>query len=248
MLMGMAEDRNFTRESKAFEALAELMRQAAVAKSLFDEAGLETPSPLARLLGTSSDTPKHRDGVTVAKPMPTPPRPEGADPEWVFIPLEGAYATTIVRGVLRGFGKPERPKKLLERVLALRPDIMSGSVYNTGPRLEKAGVVKRGPGGWELVRPEENPVISGDFLWSDIDILQKQEVALHRRMIIVHLLGVYRSGLQIVQIVERLREFPQCKANANKDLVQSDMDILQQEKKARRVSSRKWVLIQEVNE
>jgi hypothetical protein len=68
-------------------------------------------------------------------------------------------------------------------------------------------------------------------------------MAAHRREAILHILQTFRSGLQTVQIVERLREFAWVKAPVNKDLLKGDMDVLVGEGKVRHSgNSKKWVL------
>jgi hypothetical protein len=119
-------------------------------------------------------------------------------------------------------------------------------VYNTGRTLENAGIIAKKDDGWLLCGNQPVPVLNGKYVWAPAESLQKYELAAHRRELILHILAVFKVGLQTLQIVEMLSRMDQCKAPVNKDLVKADMEILQDAKKVKRAgNSKKWVLAQE---
>ncbi len=65
-------------------------------------------------------------------------------------------------------------------------------------------------------------------------------------MLVLHVLKVFKGGLQILQIVDMLQHMGQCLAPVSKDLVKADMEVMQDEKKVKKQgNSGKWVLAQE---
>lgn len=239
------EETRFGREAAAYASLQGLMQEAQRTKELFDAASLPVPAPLARMLGGEEESENGvRRGVEIP-PLPGPPRPSGVPSEWVWIYVDDCMSGTLVQACLREFDGSAKPKQLVDRITSLRPDLGAGGIYNVGPRLEKSGTITRRDGAWNLVSPEEVPKTQGKHVWASVKDFQKQEVASHRRMIIVHLLKMYKGGLQVAQIVEQLSRFDQCKAPVSKDLVKADMEILAGEKKVRRTgNSKKWVVVE----
>lgn len=239
-------DHVFDRESEAFEALNELIGHARTTREAFVRAGLALPAPLVRFFGESGDEERasQSPGVTVP-PLREPPRPKEASDGWIYVPIDEALTITLVRAILRKRGEASRPKDVADEIIQRRPTLVAGGVYNTGPRLEKAGVIRKTPEGWALADFGSGPIVDDENVWAHPRDLQKSEVAWHRRMIIVHLLSVYKSGLQVLQIVEQLQAFSQCKAPVSKDLVKTDMQVLADQKRVRRAgNSKKWVLAQ----
>lgn len=232
----------FHRETDAYSALQRVMEEAGKAKTLFERASLPIPPPLARLFDEG-----HKGSRSPAQPLvprlDEPKKPEGARDDWIWIAVRDAMTGTLTMAFLREMDTPTRPKDLVLKIAEIRPDLVSGAVYNLGPRWKKSGVIKPSKGGWELTNPDTAPIICGDVVWGDPKVMQKQEVACHRRNIIVYLLELYKGGLQIQQVVELLLGVEQCKAPISKDLVKADLQVMQEAGKAKRVSNtRKWVL------
>lgn len=232
------------REMKAYEALIALLREAEHVRRLFVDAGITSPPRIESLLADSPASvngaarSRKRPTVTI-EPMPSPEAPREARPNWVWIPCKEASAVTLVMAILAEKGEPVRPRALVEVVSELNATLTSGGVYNIGPRLDKAGKLVRGDGGWILTQETEAPVIHEEHVWGPPDVFQKQELAFHRRKIITHILRGTRGGLQIVQIVDHLANYDGCQAPVNKDLVKMDMKALVDAGEVRRVGNSK---------
>ena len=77
-------------------------------------------------------------------------------------------------------------------------------------------------------------------------MFNKQELAAHRRVGVLHLLRLHPAGLQTTQILEQLRNCAWLHAPVNKELIQADMEFLEGQKKVRRRgNSKKWELVPE---
>jgi hypothetical protein len=235
----------FDKEQRAFAALQGVMEQARNARELFDDAGLLMPSPLARILG---ETPAENGGVKGrgVPQMQAPPRPAMATDAWISVPISEIMATTLTKAIIRGRGGKSRPKDIVTDAQALRNDMLATVIYNVGPRLEAAKVITRGEAGWSLSDEAKAPIIHKSHVWGPPEVFQKQELACHRRQIIVHLLTIFSGGLQVMQLVTELANYSQCHAPVSKDLVKADMLALLEQKKVRRIgNSKKWVAVRE---
>lgn len=244
----MNERDRLQREMEAYSSLSKLLDDAQRTRDLFVAAKLDIPAPLLRLTGENG---KERPPAVVATipTMELPPKPAAAGDDWVFVPMDGAYPMTLVKALLRNSGGAMKPRELVDAIQSLRPELGSGGVYNTGPRLEKAGIIEKSDHGWVLVEEDTGPILTNEGVWGHPKELQKQEVAAHRRALLVHVLSLYKSGLQVVQIVEQLKGCIQCKAPVTKDLVKADMLALQEEKRVKRAgNSKKWVLTNQEDE
>jgi len=232
----------FAEESQAYASLAELMTAATQTKLLFSNAGLDIPAPLARLFGhEQADEAKSR--VSNIPRLPDPKRPSEAENDWLWVKKDDMLVGGLVLASLRQDGGNVRPKEMLERIAAIRPDIPSGSIYNIGPRLDKSGVIAREEDGWRLLDPQHAPVLVGDHLWGPREVFTKTELACHRRYVILHILQSFRSGLQIVQIVDQLVDYGDCRSPISKDLVKVDMNILTEAGSVKRSgNTRKYIL------
>lgn len=235
----------FQRETRAYDAFAKLLEQAKETQRLFEDAEVPVPPPLARMLGiTAPHNGAHRGPRVHVSAMEAPARPPEAEDDWIWLPLNETLAVEIVLAVLRAEQRPISATEVAARVQQLVPGTNPGTVYNVGPRLEKAKIIQRDGEGWRLVNPSAAPVLFSAHLWGPSQVFQKYSLAAHRRMVILHLLRALPSGLQAMQIVEQLETCGLCKASANKDLVKADLEYLREQKKIRQVSNtRKWEVV-----
>jgi hypothetical protein len=209
-----------TAEQEATQSLVKLFEHARRTQMLYERAHMALPEPLKRLLGMVSPNGAGRgSNLTIPPPTP-PPAPLSAKPDWIWIEEESATPTTVALAVLRAAKSPLRAKEVVNQVIEILPSVPRGSVNNIGTRLS----------GKQIDRTEE--------------VFHKNELAVHRRYAILHLLGIFYGGLQPRQILEHLRRCTWVHAPVNKDLLKADLEILdRQEKKIRRVgNSGKWEL------
>jgi hypothetical protein len=232
-------------EQLAIASLQRVYHEAQECKRLFENAGMALPPTLLRLFG---DDKVSRPSPPVAV-IPPPSRehiPAGVKPDWISIYANEASATSITLTIMRKENAPMRPKVLADRVKEILPDVVAGSIYNLGNRLIKDGILESTEEGWKLVKPEFAGVLDNDFLWAPLPALAKADLAAHRREGILHMLRMEPSGLQIVQIVEKLRSSGWMKAPVNKDLLKADMQILEKAELVRlRGNSRKWEVVKD---
>jgi hypothetical protein len=235
---------DFELESAAARSLVDLFEQAKKCQQLYEQAHMALPEPLRRVLGLNGS-----DGRNVGPKAPAIPAPERRDApkeataDWVRIDAKAASTTAITLAVLRSAKKPMRARDLNDRVLAILPNILRGSISNVGTRLEGT-LIQRTDEGWSLIDPNKAGIVHNGFLWSPIEALGKQEIAAHRREAIVYILQLFNSGLQIVQIVEHLGNCEWVHAPMNKDLVKIDVQILSEEGKVRRRgNTKKWEFV-----
>jgi hypothetical protein len=226
-----------------------LLEQALLCASSYDRAQLPYPDELKTLFGlVGADNSKQNGHATTKQVFPQMlPRPDVVpqeiDPEWVSIPVKKAIATSLVLACLRMNEGRVHVRNIVEFVSAILPDVVQGTIQNIGTRLSTDKTITRDDGYWVLLKSDAAGLVVGDRYWAPASILMKQEMAAHRREAIIHILQTFKSGLQTVQIVERLREFVWVKAPVNKDLLKGDMDVLVGEGKVRHSgNSKKWVL------
>jgi len=229
-------------EEEAFASLTELLASARRTKMLFENAGMALPEPLKRVLGMNG----LGRAETTRPHMPPIQRasvPDEAQDDWISVRAQESTPTSVVLAVLRGAKGPMRAKDVVSTVTKILPNVPRGSINNIGSRLRQK--IRRTKEGWMLVNPESSPLLDNEYLWGPQAVFEKTEVAAHRRESILHLLSGHQSGLQIVQIVEQLRQCPWVHAPINKDLVKADMGELKDDGKVRRVgNSKKWELLQ----
>lgn len=210
---------------------------------LHERAHMAPPEPLRRLLGI-----EHLEAATPARltaqiPPPHKNRPQRANSEWIWIPAKDAAPTSLLPAVLLASPEPMSAGEAIDGVLNLAPTLIKGSIYNSGTRLQKEGIIDRKAGLWHVIKPERVGVIDDGLLWGHPSMFGKEELAIHRREAILHILRHFQMGLQIVQLVEQLRNCSWMKAPANKDLLKADVKILEKEGKIRRRGgSNKWEL------
>src|SRR5262249_40549526 len=148
-LIGMAVHDPYNKEMEAFQALADLLARAKATKILFEDANLSLPAPLSRLLGTSDGTSAKGDGgpkMIVSPPKP-PPRPSGAQDDWIWIEAAELTPTSLVLSILRDQIAPMNTKALFEKVIKHLPRANMGSMLNIGARLD-GDVIVRSEQGW----------------------------------------------------------------------------------------------------
>jgi hypothetical protein len=241
----MSTDR-LNAEQEAVRSVLSLIELAERSRQLHERAGMTMPEPLRRILGIV-DTPERSPQPRVTVPAPTsPPRPQEAQPGWIWINAEDASPTSVVLAILRGSKEPIRAKDVTAKVHAIQPKVITGSISNIGNRLDGDKIIQRTDEGWSLKERDKAPVFHDGYFWGAPGVFGKQELAAHRRDGILHLLHVSPGGLQAAQIVEQLRVCPWLHAPLNKELVQADIENLEREKKVRRRgNSRKWETVPE---
>lgn len=231
-------------EAKALESLNRLLRLVDECRALFDEAGMDYPAPLKRLLNVEG-----RKSATAAShtvhidPPTTPHRPAGVSSTWIYVPIPSLAAQTFVLGVLRDADEPMSAKEITDAARARGLTVSTGSVANVGTRFEAKGWIERIKGqGWLLTDGSVAPVLSGDYAWGPSEIFTRQELAARRREMILYVLDHFPEGLQNLQILARLESCDWLGTPVTKDLVKADMDELQREGMVRRRgNSKKWV-------
>jgi hypothetical protein len=229
--------------------MADMIAQAKRAKDLFDRAGISLPVTLKRLLGTEDEA-KPQHGVIIPPPE-VGSRPVGWAQDWIAVELADASPITVVPAVLQGKKAAVRAKDLVEKVTQLLPAVSGGSVANTLSKLKVAGIIDRDEAGagWVLKQPKAAALVHDGKLWGPATVFQKTEVASHRREAILHVLGRFTSGLQILQLVEHLQRCDWLHAPLNKDLVKEDLKVLSVKRKIRRRgNTKKWELMPETEE
>jgi hypothetical protein len=234
-------------EEQAYESVRELLAAGRKCQELHERAGLALPQRVQWLLGiaTMPTAAKAAPPPAVAHiPAPAWPKPpKEAAVDWIAIALAEATVTTVALAILRAKGEPVRSRDLSEGVMNALPNSTSGSVANAGTRLVADGTIERTDDGWKLLDPERAAVLQGELLWGPTGVFVKQEIAAHRREAILHVLRHFPKGLQIVQIVEQLKNCAWLHAPANKDLVKVDMQVLFAGQKVRRIgNTKKWQL------
>jgi len=243
VMIEMAENPNI--ELQAFQQLTELLQQAEKCKTLFESAHIALPEPLQRILKITVPTNGASEKAVVSL-VPPPPemqsKPPEAGPDWICVRVTDAMSTTVVLAILRNArGLPVRPRDIVGAASSLRVDVSIGVISNIGARLEKRGFIKRATLGWTLLTENGGPVLHNGWLWGPRAIFDPHDLAAHRRDAILHILRCHTTGLQMVQIVERLRNSPWHRAPISTDLIKADLDLLDKAGKIkRRGNTKKW--------
>jgi hypothetical protein len=202
---------------------------------------MSLPDALKRFLGVSDDWAKIEDrAVGVPRPK-TPRRPEGVNPSWVAIRIKDAMPTSVALALLAEADGPIRSREIIRGVAIHLPSTSRGSISNIGTRLSADRIIQRVNEGWILKDPSYAGVIDDGFLWAPADKLSSHELAAHRRNSIVHILGQFSAGLELVQILHELRKCDWVLAPISKDLLKADIPALSGEGRIRRRgNTRKW--------
>lgn len=236
----------FEAETKATKSFMNLIEGAKESKRLYEQAGMSLPEPLLRFLG---EDPKNyrtypsKGRQTIIIPAPaSPERPLGAGEDWIYVPLSAIGIQALVLGVLSQADQPLRFKDVTKKVNEYRPEVLVGTISNIGTRL-KGDVIDLSEDGWVLRNKKQAPRIEDGFAWGKMEIFSRQDVAAYRREGLLHLLGMYQSGLQTVQIVKLLASCPWMLAQVNKDQIKADLAELLGEGRIRQIgNTRKYSL------
>lgn len=242
---------DYLAEKDAYASFAKLLTQVDECKRLFERAGIDVPEPLKRLMGTANGNRRRRTRVSIPA-LDRDYRPiqaVEAQEEWLSIPAVEGTATSLVLAALRDKSTPVPVRRVGELVAEVNPRIALGSIHNIGTRLSAQGVIRRTEDGWALLRNEASPLLDHGYLWGPRNVFDKPDLAAHRREAILHILECFPGGLQIVQIVEQLKSTSWVLAPVSKDLLKADMEILENDRKVRRVgNSKKWEGAPKANE
>ena len=231
----------FTAELDAQRSLMDLYDQAEECRLLFERANIPLPEVLKRVLGMNGLGVK-QTSQPIIPPPERPPMPPDATSDWIWVRAKEATPNTLVLALLRAAGGVLRSKDVTAKMQAILPDVSRGTISNVGTRL-KGVSIELSDDGWKLIDLSKAGVLHKGYLWGHPDSFGKTEIAAQRRDAILHVLGMFDSGLQIVQIVENLRRCAWVKAPINKDLVKDDIAILlTQGKIRRRGNTKKWEL------
>jgi hypothetical protein len=233
-----------TAEQEAMESMIKLLEQAKRCQMLYERAHMSFPEPLKRVLGQSGNGAGAAPiQETLNIPEPTrPPMPDGAKSDWIWVKQEDATVTSVALALLRAANAPVRPRDLITEVMNILPDANRGSVNNIGTKFG-GGLIDRTDDGWRITNPEKAGIFSGGYLWAPKEVFQQFELAAHRRDAIVHVLRNFPGGLQLRQILEQLKRCAWMRAPLNKHLLKADLNVLDEQKKIRRVgNSGKWGL------
>jgi hypothetical protein len=239
-IIPVAMPKDFTATREAYQRFAQVLAELEACKRLFESAGEPLPEQLKEFFGTSRSNGRGLY-ANLNIPQPHRPRPNAAEDDWISIETKDVMATNIVLAILRKSNRPMKARDVIEAAERVNPNVTRGAINNIGTRLGGT-LITRTDEGWTLNDPAKGGIISEGYLWGPPELFEVQEKAAHRREAILHILGHFPSGLQIVQLVEQLRGCSWMKAPASKDLLKADMEILQTEDKVRRISnSKKWV-------
>lgn len=223
------------------ESLTRLMKTAEECRSLFNEAGLEYPAPLKRILGMLENPHAARHQSVVIPPPASPGRPVNVPADWISVPMAAMTPSGIVLGVLRDAGRHLPVRQVVAAVEKLRTEVNAGSIANIGTRLEREHVIERTEAGWKLLDHTKAPTLNGSHAWGGLEAFAREELAASRREAILHVLKLSPAGLQPMQILGTLESCDWLRLPVTKDMVKLDMTELQKEKKVKRSSNGKWV-------
>lgn len=230
----------FQTEIEAYQALSALMAKAAETRDLFAAADLPIPAPLARLLNEQA-SPETRPDVGVLRHRRKPTPPVDAEPGWIWVSAKDMQVSGLVHALLKEAGRPVMPRHLIDRLSRINPKVPSGSVYNVGPKSKE---IIRSDDGWSIKDPLAVPTLHGDKCWGPPEVFLKQELAAHRRQLILDILKSFNNGLQVMQIVDQLDQSGECRAPFSKDLVKTDvLRLLDEDRIKRHGRTRKYVAV-----
>jgi len=229
-------------EEKLFKEFLAWMENTKRLYRDFEREGVPIPKTLIRVL-INSDQNSQKKSVrkTRLRRPEEPDRPTRAGDDWIWIEAKEASLRTIVLSILNE-GKTIPIKELISRVRGILPDPNEGSIYNLAGQEEK---IQKTDQGWKLAENIEAPILNGKYIWGTPTVLQKQDVAAFRRMVIRYLLETSPDGLQIMQVVRQLEGAEWLKdVPLSKDLIKADLFLMKKEKRARQIgNTKKWTLI-----
>ena len=196
----------------------------------FEEEGIPVPGTLKRVLtDTSHDPPRKILRKTLLRKPEEPEKPTKAGDDWLWLDAKETSLRTVVLAILNE-GKALPIKEIISRVKELLPESNEGSIYNLGGQEEKMQKTEQG---WTLKNNTEAPILYKNYIWGSPDLLQKQDLAAFRRMVVRYLLETSPDGLQIMQIYRQLVGTDWLKkVPLSKDLVKADLFLMKKEKQA----------------
>ncbi len=137
-----------------------------------------------------------------------------------------------------------RPRQIIDEAERRGGTVKNeGSVANLGKPLEAEGVITRTASGWVLKAERLAPLLVDGFAWGPLSgVFNVQEIAAHRRQLILHVLGLQPSGLQQAQLLATLESCAWLNGvPVNKDLIKLDIETMAKAGLVRRVGpSSKW--------
>lgn len=238
---------SYEKKARAFESLFKLFKQIEECRTLCNEAQVEFPESLRRVLDEDSDVEASpRRSTAVVRSFRRPEAPPGISGDWINVPLSALSAQTAVLAVLRGAGNKPLPAR--EIAVDLRShglQVSEGSIYNIGGRLERDRAISKAKGeGWTLTDRSRAPIISGENAWGTSEMFTVHELAARRRDLIVQLLADHPAGLLARQILAALDACDWRGTPLSKDLVKADLDQLQRDGRLRRnEETRVWTRV-----
>lgn len=228
------------KKAKAYAAASKLMEDAHQVYILFEEAGEDPREHLANLLGDDDEM------ATSARAIITPPldpeRPEWAEPTWIWVPMEAMAPMGMVLALLQKSRGPLTQRALIDEMTRLGFEVNGGSIANIGTRLDSQNKITRTEDGWALRGAQATPLLDGrEHVWGPVEVFTRQEVAAHRRLLVLHILRAHPSGLLQSQILSIMEGCEWVHAPFNKDLIKGDIEAMADERRVRRVGpTAKW--------
>jgi hypothetical protein len=225
----------------AYKKAIDAVRECGVA---YENAGMAPPDRIVRFMTSSAASvadPKPR--MPQLPPPARPQQPPDARPSWLWLPFDSVTPTTAILAILRTAGGTLSPSDIKARIDALREEPVSkGVVANIGTRLDGKDIV-RTDDGWSLLNREAAPVLHESNVWGPKEAFETYDIAEHRRRCVMHVLR--QQELQVMQILRTLEECSWIHAPLSKDLLKTDLQLLDSENKAKRIgNSGKWRLTQ----
>lgn len=238
----MVHDR-FALETKAIKAFTKWMEDGRTCRALFEQAHMALPEPLKRFLGETEreDTSAPR---VVIPPLQAPPRPAEAEANWIWVPVIGMTPTGLVLGVLRRAPAPIPVRKIIDEIARLGAKPNEGSIQNIGTRLSNQHVITRSDDGWKLIQSDNAPVIYKGHAWGLHERFEKYEIAVYRRLCLLHVLRVHADGMQNMQLLKAIETCDWVNLPPlSKDVIKLDLESLQKEGEIKRIGNTgKWII------
>jgi hypothetical protein len=229
------------KEVVAFEAFTKWLNAGRECRALFESARLPLPDPLSRFLGEETPARTAVETKVVVPPPETPPRPAEWQEGWIWVPAREATVATLVRAILRRENMRMTPKAIAEAVDKIKDEVSHGTIANIGTRLTKAEQIERADGAWKLINPHTAPVLHDGYVWGDMASMDDEDIAKHRRILMVHVLRAQPDGLQIIQLTRAMETCEWVRTPLSKDLVKTDLHTLAETGKVKRVGNAgKW--------
>lgn len=230
------------KRAKAYGALAKLMEDANQVRILLEEAGEDPREHLANLLDDDDESAGANGARAIITPPLDPQRPEWAEPTWIWVPMDAMAPMGMVLALLQKSGGPLTQRALIDEMTRLGFEVNGGSVANIGTKLDSQNKITRTEDGWALRGAQATPLLDGrEHAWGPAEVFTRQEVAAHRRLLVLHILRAHPSGLLQSQILSIMEGCEWVHAPFNKDLIKGDIEAMADERRVRRVGpTAKW--------